>query len=74
MVERIKEIIAEQIGIEVADITDTASFVDDLGIDSLDMFEMAMAIEEEYSVEIASEDLPNIKNVADIVKYIEEHK
>lgn len=74
MVEKIKEIIADQIGIDVADIADDASFVDDLGIDSLDMFEMAMAIEEEYNVEIASEDLANIKNVNDIVKYIEEHK
>ena len=61
-------------GADAAAITEETSFKDDLGADSLDLFEMVMAFEEEFEVEIPSEDLEQIATVGDVVKYLEAHK
>lgn len=70
MLERVKEIIAEQLNLDGVEITEKSSFKDDLGADSLDLFELVMAFEEEYSIEIPSEDLENIATVGDIIDYM----
>lgn len=72
MFEKIKEIIAEQLGTDEADIKPESSFKDDLGADSLDLFELVMALEEEYSVEIPSEDLESITTVQQIMDYLKD--
>ena len=74
MEERIIEITAEALGADAATITEESSFKDDLGADSLDLFELVMALEEEFDVEIPTEDLEKIATVGDVEKYIEEHK
>ena len=74
MLERMKEIIAEQLSVDADSITEASSFKDDLGADSLDLFEMVMAFEEAFEVEIPSEDLEQIQTVGDVVKYLEAHK
>ena len=74
MLERIKELVAENLGVDEADITETSSFKEDLGADSLDLFEMIMALEEEYGIEIPTEDLEKIATVGDVISYIESHK
>ena len=74
MLERIKELVAENLGVDEADITETSSFKEDLGADSLDLFEMVMALEEEYGIEIPTEDLEKIASVGDVIYYIESHK
>lgn len=74
MLEQIKEIIAEKLDIEVDKITEETSLKDDLEVDSLDLFDLVMNFEDEFGVEIPSEDLENITTVKDIVEYIEEHK
>ena len=71
MLERIKEIVAESLGTEVETLTAETSFKDDLGADSLDLFEMVMALEEEFNVEIPSEDLEDILTIGDVEKYIQ---
>ena len=71
MLEKIKEIIAESLGTEVNTLTEETSFKEDLGADSLDLFEMVMALEEAFNVEIPSEDLENIKTIKDVKEYIE---
>lgn len=70
MLEKMKEIIADQLNAEVADITLETTFKEDLGADSLDLFELVMALEDEYSVEIPSEDLESLKSVGDVVNYL----
>ena len=60
MLERMKEIIAEQLSVEEEIVTESSSFKEDLGADSLDLFELVMALEDEYSIEIPSDDLQNI--------------
>jgi acyl carrier protein len=70
---KIREIVAEQLGVDVEEITPEASFVDDLGADSLDTVELVMALEEEFGIEIPDEDAEKIATVADAIKYIEEH-
>ena len=70
MLERMKEIIAEQLNTEAEGITVDTSFKDDLGADSLDLFELVMALEDEYSVEIPSEDLEKLATVGDVVEYL----
>lgn len=70
MFENIKTIIAEQLNVEEGTITMESSFKDDLGADSLDLFELVMALEEEYDVEIPSEDLTSIATVEDVVNYL----
>lgn len=72
MFERMKEIIAEQLSAEADGITLETSFKDDLGADSLDLFELVMALEDEYSVEIPSEDLEKLATVGDVVEYLKE--
>lgn len=72
MLERMKEIIAEQLNTDSAAITEESSFKDDLGADSLDLFEMVMALEDEYSVEIPAEDLQNLLTVGDVMKYLKD--
>ncbi len=72
MLEKMKEIIAEQLSTEAADITMETSFKEDLGADSLDLFELVMALEDEYSVEIPSEDLEKLLTVGDVVNYLKD--
>lgn len=74
MLERIKEIVAENLGAEVENLTNETSFKEDLGADSLDLMEMVMALEDEYSVEIPTEDLEQIETIGDVVAYIEKLK
>jgi len=69
---KIKTIIAEQLGVKPEEVTPNASFVDDLGADSLDTVELIMALEEEFNVEIPDEDAEKMKTVGDAIKYIEE--
>ncbi|MBQ7955967.1 MAG: acyl carrier protein [Lachnospiraceae bacterium] len=70
MLERVKEIIMEQLNVEDVEITEATSFKDDLGADSLDLFELVMAFEEEYGVEIPSEDLEQITTVGAVIEYM----
>ena len=74
MFEKIKELIVESLGIEEDQVTMEASFKDDLKVDSLDLFEMVMSLEDEFDVEIPTEELEKMVTVGDVVKYIEEHK
>jgi len=69
---KIKTIIAEQLGVKPEEVTPNASFVDDLGADSLDTVELIMALEEEFNVEIPDEDAEKMKTVGDAIKYIDE--
>ena len=69
---KIRTIIAEQLGVKPEEVTPTASFVDDLGADSLDTVELIMALEEEFNIEIPDEDAEKMKTVGDAIKYIEE--
>lgn len=69
--DRVKTIIAEQLGVKPEEVTSEASFVDDLGADSLDTVELVMALEEEFSIEIPDEDAEKIITVGDAIKYIE---
>ena len=70
MFEKLAEIIKDQLNVEDVEITKETSFKDDLGADSLDLFELVMALEDEYNVEIPSEDLENIATVGDVVEYL----
>jgi acyl carrier protein len=70
--EKIKAIIAEQLGVKPEEVTPSASFIDDLGADSLDTVELVMALEEEFGIEIPDEDAEKMTTVGDAVKYIEE--
>ncbi len=71
MFEKIQELIAEGLGVDKEQVVESASFKDDLQADSLDLFEMVMSLEEEFGVEIPSEDLNQIVTVGDVIKYIE---
>ena len=70
---RVKEIIINELGVEPDKVTDDASFVEDLGADSLDTVELVMAFEEEFSIEIPDEEAENISRVREAVDYIEKH-
>ncbi len=72
MLERIAEIVKEQLNISDVAITMDTSFEKDLAVDSLDLFELVMAIEEEYDVEIPSEDLEHLTTVGEVVEYLKE--
>lgn len=74
MFEEIKAIVAENLGVDPDKITKEASFQDDLEADSLDLFEMVMALEEKFGVEIPSEDLEQLQTISDVIDYIEAHK
>ena len=71
--EKVKQIIVEQLGVSEEEVTLEASFIDDLGADSLDLVELIMAMEEEFSLEISDEDAEKILTVQDVVNYITEH-
>ncbi|MCR5701072.1 MAG: acyl carrier protein [Lachnospiraceae bacterium] len=73
MLEKLKEIIAEQLSVDESEIDLTSNFKEDLGADSLDLFELVMALEEEYDVEIPSEELENIATVEDVIEYLKAH-
>ena len=70
MLEEMKEMIAEQLNCEESRITETTSFKDDLGADSLDLFELVMALEEKYEVEIPSEELAELTTVGAVMEYL----
>ena len=74
MFEQIKKIVAENLNVEEENITLESSFKEDLKADSLDLFEMVMALEEEFDLEIPSEDLEQLETVKDVMNYIESHK
>ena len=71
--KKVKSIIVEQLGVGADEVTDNASFTDDLGGDSLDIVELVMAFEEEFSIEIPDEEAEKIASVADAIAYIEAH-
>lgn len=70
MLEKMKEIIAEQLNCDGAEITPETSFKEDLGADSLDLFELVMALEDEYSVEIPAEELESLTTVGSVLEYL----
>ena len=74
MFEKIREMIAENLNIDINTITEEASFKEDLGVDPLDLFELVMALEEEFGVEIPTEDLETLTTVGAVAKYVEEHQ
>lgn len=71
--DKVKEIIVEQLGVEADEVTMEASFIDDLGADSLDIVELIMALEEEFDMEIPDEEAEKISTVGDVVEYIKSH-
>ena len=73
MFERIQEIIADKLSIDVEEITLDSSFIDDLNADSLDIVELIMALEDELEMEIPDEDVENFKTVGDVVNYVKNH-
>lgn len=70
MLEKIKEMVAEQLNVDAEEISAETSFKDDLGADSLDLFELVMALEEEYEIEIPSEELEKITTVGAVMDYL----
>lgn len=70
--DKVKSIIAEQLGVKKEEVTDEAKFIDDLGADSLDTVELVMALEEEFGIEIPDEDAEKMVTVGEAIKYIEE--
>ena len=74
MLERIAGIIREQLNLDNVEITEETSFKDDLDADSLDLFELVMALEEEFDVEIPTEDLEKLSTVQDVADYVEAHR
>lgn len=70
--DKVRSIIAEQLGVKLEEVTQEASFVDDLGADSLDTVELVMALEENFKIEIPDEDAEKMSNVGQAIKYIEE--
>jgi acyl carrier protein len=71
--EKVKQIISEQLGVEEGEVTSSASFVDDLGADSLDTVELVMALEEHFDIEIPDDAAEKIRTVQDAIDYIEKH-
>ena len=72
VVDKVKELISEQLDVKADDITEASNIQDDLGADSLDVVELVMALEDEFDVEIPEDQVENIKTVGDIVKFIED--
>ena len=70
MLEKMKDILADQLNVDADSITEASSFKEDLGADSLDLFELVMALEDEYSVEIPAEDLESLATVGDVMNYL----
>lgn len=73
VVEKVRQIISEQLGVDDAEVTPSATFVDDLGADSLDQVELVMALEEAFELEISDEDAEKMRTVQDAIDYIEKH-
>lgn len=71
--DKVKDLIVDQLGVDASKVTPEASFVEDLGADSIDIVELIMTLEEEFGVTISDEDAQNIRTVGDAVKYIEQH-
>mgnify|MGYP005752334049 CR=1 FL=1 len=71
ILEEVKAVAAEELSVSVEELAENTKFIDDLGADSLDLFQLAMALEEKYEIEIPSEDLEKIITVGDAVKYVE---
>lgn len=74
MFDKVKEIIVDQLGVEEEEVVLEASFIDDLGADSLDIVELIMAFEEEFDIEIPDEEAEKIKTVNDVVEYLKNNK
>jgi len=72
--EKVKQIVVEQLGVEESEVTAKATFVDDLGADSLDQVELVMAFEEGFDLEIPDEDAEKIRTVQDAIDYIQKHQ
>ncbi len=72
--DRVKKIVAEQLGVKEEEVTENASFVDDLGADSLDTVELVMALEEEFDTEIPDEEAENITTVQQAIDYVKAHQ
>jgi acyl carrier protein len=72
--KKVKQIIADELGVEESEVTPNARFIDDLGADSLDTVELVMRLEEEFGIEIPDESAEKIKSVRDALNFIEEHK
>ena len=73
MLEKMKEMIGDQLNVDVEQVTEATSFKDELGADSLDLFELVMAMEEEFGVEIPSEELETLTTVGAVMNYLKEH-
>ena len=72
MLEKMQKMLSEQLGCDAGSITEETSFKDDLGADSLDLFELVMALEDEYSIEIPAEELTDLVTVGDVLDYLRE--
>ena len=72
MLEKMREMIADQLGVDAETVTEESTFKEDLGADSLDLFELVMALEDEYSVEIPAEDLQQLLTVGDVMNYLKD--
>ncbi len=68
--DRVKKVVCEELGVPESEVTETASFIDDLGADSLDVVELVMALEEEFSIDIPDDDVAALKTVGDVITYI----
>jgi acyl carrier protein len=73
VLDKVKKMIVEQLGVNESEVVPEAKFIDDLGADSLDIVELVMALEDEYGIEIPDEDAEKIVTVGDAIRYIEEH-
>jgi acyl carrier protein len=71
---KVKEVIVDQLNVDEGDVTETATFIDDLGADSLDLVELVMALEEDFDISIPDEEVESIRTVGDAVAYIEQHR
>ena len=71
--DRVKEIVCEQLGVSAEEVTPEASFIEDLGADSLDIVELVMALEEEFGLDIPDEDADKLKTVGDAMNYLQQH-
>ena len=73
MLEKMKTMIAEQLGVSEDEVTESASFKDDLGADSLDLFELVSGLEDEYGIDIPTEELEKMSTVGDVIDYLKAH-
>lgn len=74
IIEKVKQIIVDELGVDESEVTENARFIDDLGADSLDTVELVMRFEEEFGIEIPDEEAEKIQSVGDAFRYIEEHR